>query len=84
MVSQSQFDPNTNGSSSFMPYFFNCYNLVTNLVASRATHAEMLAFAAQHGVKPLVEEFKMDDEGMAEAIAKLQSGKVRYRAVLKL
>ncbi|OAP64234.1 hypothetical protein AYL99_00206 [Fonsecaea erecta] len=67
----------------FLPYFFNCYNLVTNLVASRATHAEMLAFAAQHGVKPLVEEFAMDEAGMAEAVTKLQQGKIRYRAVLK-
>ena len=67
-----------------MPYFFNCYNLVTNLVASRSTHAEMLAFAAQHDVKPLIEEFNMDEEGMAAAIAKLQSGKIRYRAVLKV
>jgi len=66
----------------FLPYFFNCYNLVTNLVASRSTHAEMLAFAAQHNVKPLIEEFKMDEEGVAEAIGKLQSGNIRYRAVL--
>jgi D-arabinose 1-dehydrogenase-like Zn-dependent alcohol dehydrogenase len=70
--------------NSFFPYFFNCYNLVTNLVASRTTHAEMLDFAAQHGVKPLIEEFAMDEEGVAEAIAKLKSGNLRYRAVLKL
>ncbi|KIW88492.1 uncharacterized protein Z519_11061 [Cladophialophora bantiana CBS 173.52] len=67
----------------FFPYFFNCYNLVTNLVASRATHAEMLAFAAHHGVKPLIEEFPMDEVGVAEAVVRLQQGKVRYRAVLK-
>ncbi|KIW70022.1 hypothetical protein PV04_02333 [Phialophora macrospora] len=68
----------------FIPYFFNCYNLVTNLVASRSTHAEMLAFAAQHDVKPLIEEFHMDEAGVAEAIGKLRSGTIRYRAVLKL
>ncbi|KIW30953.1 uncharacterized protein PV07_02641 [Cladophialophora immunda] len=67
----------------FLPYFFNCYNLVTNLVASRATHAEMLAFAAHHDIKPLIEEFPMDEAGMAEAVARLQQGKIRYRAVLK-
>ncbi|OAG36719.1 hypothetical protein AYO21_09103 [Fonsecaea monophora] len=67
----------------FLPYFFNCYNLVTNLVASRATHAEMLAFAAHHDVKPLIEQFAMDEAGVAEAVTRLQSGKVRYRAVLK-
>ncbi len=67
-----------------MPYFFNCYNLVTNLVASRSTHAEMLAFAARHGVKPVIEEFSLDEEGVAKAIEKLQSGKIRYRAVLRV
>ena len=66
-----------------MPYFFNCYNLLTNLVASRSTHDEMLAFAAQYDVKTLIEEFNMDEEGVAKAIEKLQSGKIRYRAVLK-
>jgi len=67
----------------FIPYFFNTYNLVTNLVASRATHAEMLSFAAQHDIKPIIEEFNMDEQGIADALAKLQSGKIRYRAVLK-
>lgn len=66
----------------FLPYFFNCYNLVTNLVASRATHAEMLAFAAHHGIEPVIEEFKMDEAGLAEAVERLQKGKIRYRAVL--
>lgn len=70
--------------SRFLPYFFNCYNLVTNLVASRSTHAEMLDFAAHHDVKPLIEEFKLDEEGVADAVGRLQSGKIRYRAVLKL
>jgi D-arabinose 1-dehydrogenase-like Zn-dependent alcohol dehydrogenase len=69
--------------SSFMSYFFNVYNLVTNLVASRSVHAEMLTFTAEHDIKPLVEEFPMTEEGMAEAIAKLENGKIRYRAVLK-
>jgi len=55
---------------------------VTNLVASRATHAEMLNFAAAHNIKPVIEEFKLDEPGMADALGKLQSGKLRYRAVL--
>ena len=44
----------------------------------------MLAFVAQHGIKPLIEEFNMDEEGVAEAIENLQGGKLRYRAVLKV
>ncbi|KEF56996.1 uncharacterized protein A1O9_07186 [Exophiala aquamarina CBS 119918] len=67
---------------SFQPLFFNCYNIVTNLVASRATHAEMLNFAAAHKIKPVIEEFKLDEAGVADALGKLKAGKLRYRAVL--
>lgn len=68
--------------SSFSSLFFNCYNVVTNLVASRATHAEMLSFAAAHNIKPVIEEFELSEAGVADAISKLKSGKLRYRAVL--
>ena len=53
-------------------------------MASRGVHAEMLAFAAAQGIKPVIEEFGLDEAGFAEAFEKLQSGKIRYRAVLKL
>jgi D-arabinose 1-dehydrogenase-like Zn-dependent alcohol dehydrogenase len=42
----------------------------------------MFRFAALHGIKPMVEEFKMDEEGWGKALERLHSGKVRYRAVL--
>ena len=45
---------------------------------------QMLAFAADKGVKPIVEEFPMTEEGVAEAIGKLVSGKMRYRGILKV
>ena len=32
----------------------------------------MLAFAAQHDVKPLTKEFKMDEDAVAKAIEKSQ------------
>ncbi|KAF2099673.1 GroES-like protein [Rhizodiscina lignyota] len=44
---------------------------------------EMLAFASEHGVRPIVEEFPMTEEGAAQAIDKLVSGTIRYRGVLK-
>jgi D-arabinose 1-dehydrogenase-like Zn-dependent alcohol dehydrogenase len=62
--------------------FFNGYNVHSSLVASRKNHDDMLRFAAVHGIKPAVEEFKMDEEGWASALERLHSGKVRYRAVL--
>lgn len=55
---------------------------MTNLVASRATHAEMLNFAAAHNIKPVIEEFELNEAGVADAISKLKAGKLRYRAVL--
>jgi D-arabinose 1-dehydrogenase-like Zn-dependent alcohol dehydrogenase len=51
------------------------------MVASRKNHDDMLRFAAVHGIKPVLEEFKMD-EGWASALERLYSGKVRHRAVL--
>lgn len=42
----------------------------------------MLAFSAAHKVVPMIEEFPMTEEGVAEAIGKLRSNKMRYRGVL--
>jgi D-arabinose 1-dehydrogenase-like Zn-dependent alcohol dehydrogenase len=42
----------------------------------------VLEFAAKHNIKPLVEEFPMSAEGLKQAFAALDSGKIRYRAVL--
>jgi D-arabinose 1-dehydrogenase-like Zn-dependent alcohol dehydrogenase len=42
----------------------------------------MLKFAAFHGIKPVIETFPMTEEGIEEALHKLDEGKVRYRGVL--
>lgn len=42
--------------------------------------AEMLAFCAERGIKPMIEEFAIED--CNEALARVRSGQVRYRAVL--
>jgi D-arabinose 1-dehydrogenase-like Zn-dependent alcohol dehydrogenase len=42
----------------------------------------MLAFAAKENVRPIIEEFPMNEDGAAQAIDKLVSGKIRYRGVL--
>ena len=44
----------------------------------------MLKFASETGVRPIVEEFPMTEEGVAQAIDKLVTGKVRYRGVLNV
>ena len=62
--------------------FFGGYNVRPSLVASRKDHDDMLKFAALHGIKPRLEEFPMTEEGWTEALGKLESGAIRYRAVL--
>ena len=49
-------------------------------VGSPATIATMLDFAARHSVKPVIETFRFDQ--VNEALARLRSGKARYRIVL--
>jgi len=62
--------------------FFDGYNVKSSLVASRGVHDEMLEFSARHGIKPLTETFPLSEEGIAQAVGKLRSNKMRYRAVL--
>lgn len=64
------------------PFFFEIYNFKASLVASRGVHDDMLRFAAHNGIKPTIETFNFTEEGFAEALAKLNSGKLRYRGVL--
>ncbi|KAF9243493.1 chaperonin 10-like protein [Melanogaster broomeanus] len=49
---------------------------------SRGVHVKMLRFAAFHGIKPITQKFQMGVEGIEDAMKRLDSGQVRYRAVL--
>ena len=53
-----------------------------SLVAPRHLHRQMLEFAALHQIKPIVETFPMTEEGIKQAMDKLERGEVTYRAVL--
>jgi len=53
-----------------------------SLVAPRFQHRQMLEFAALHQIKPIVEKFPMTEEGIKQAMDKLERGEVYYRAVL--
>lgn len=66
----------------YMPLVFRGIAVQGSLVASRIQHRKMLDFAALHGVKPILERFPMTEEGIGEAIRKLEDGKMYYRAVL--
>ncbi len=52
------------------------------VVAARAVHNAMFAFAAQHQIRPVIEEFPMTVEGIEASMKKLDEGNMRYRAVL--
>jgi D-arabinose 1-dehydrogenase-like Zn-dependent alcohol dehydrogenase len=42
----------------------------------------MLSFAARHEIKPRIEKFNFTETGIAEAVEKMNAGKLRYRGVL--
>jgi D-arabinose 1-dehydrogenase-like Zn-dependent alcohol dehydrogenase len=51
-------------------------------ISSKGMHHQMLKFAEQHQIKPVIEEFSMSVVGITDAMQKLKEGKIRYRAVL--
>ncbi len=56
-------------------------SLAGSPLGSPATTAMMLDFAARHAIAPVVEMFKMSQAN--EALARLESGKARFRIVLE-
>ncbi|EGN98660.1 hypothetical protein SERLA73DRAFT_181230 [Serpula lacrymans var. lacrymans S7.3] len=68
-----------------MPYLElvqNGIRIQGSITPSRGTHIKMLRFAAFHQIKPIVQTFPMNLEGIEDAMQKLEKGEVRYRAVL--
>jgi len=66
----------------YMPIIAGELKVQGSLVAARQVHRDMLAFAAHHQIKPIIETFPMTAEGIEESMQKLDEGKMRYRAVL--
>ncbi|KAH8646212.1 chaperonin 10-like protein [Xylariales sp. PMI_506] len=65
--------------------FWETFHIRPSLVASKAQHDDMLAFAARNGIKPVNQVYKFEGPETVEKIFRdLQEGKVRYRAVLAL
>ncbi|KAI1125672.1 GroES-like protein [Nemania abortiva] len=67
----------------YMPMLMNGITVQGSLVASRLVHERMLQFAALHQIKAVIEVFDMTEEGIRDAMEKLDQGKVHFRAVLK-
>jgi len=67
-------------SLNIVPMIFSQLDLSASPVGSPATIAQMLEFAAQHGIAPKTEHFPMSR--VNEALEHLHAGKARYRIVL--
>jgi uncharacterized zinc-type alcohol dehydrogenase-like protein len=67
-------------SLSVFPMMMSQISVSSSPVGSPATIAKMLDFCALHNIQPTVESFSFDQ--VNEAIERVASGKVRYRAVL--
>jgi len=65
----------------YMPLVRKGLSIQGILCPSRGVHVKMLRFAAVHGIKPITQEFPLTAEGIDEAMAKLDKGEIRYRAV---
>ncbi|KAL5603783.1 hypothetical protein FOVSG1_006533 [Fusarium oxysporum f. sp. vasinfectum] len=63
----------------------NAYHIHSSMVASRAEHDEMLEFAARHGIRPVVQKYKMEGATTIQKVFEdLLANKIRYRAVIEL
>lgn len=65
-----------------LPMIQQGITLQGTMVAPREEHREMLEFAARHGIKPMINEFPMTEDGIEKAFKSLNDGKMRYRGVL--
>jgi D-arabinose 1-dehydrogenase-like Zn-dependent alcohol dehydrogenase len=65
-----------------MPLILKALRVQGSVVAPLQTHKEMLAFASQHGIKPIIQEFPLTESGIEKAFETLDNGSMRYRGVL--
>jgi uncharacterized zinc-type alcohol dehydrogenase-like protein len=66
---------------SLMPLLFSRLTVSSSPIGSSRQMREMLAFAAENDIKPIIEEFTHKTAN--EAIQKLRDGTIRFRGVLK-
>ncbi len=66
----------------YMPLLMLGIHVQGSVVAPRWIHNKMLEFAAVHNIKPVIETFPLDKEGIEKAFEHLDHGEMRYRGVL--
>lgn len=73
---------NDNFTIPYMPLIHSGIRIQGSLVSARHIHRQMLEFAAQHQIKPIIMEFPMTVDGVEDAFSTLSNGDMRYRGVL--
>ena len=66
----------------YMPFLLAGLRIQGGIVAARKIHMEMLEFAAEHNIKPVIQKFPLTLDGINEAFKTLEDGNMRYRGVL--
>lgn len=66
----------------FIWFLLSGWTIIGSTVPPKVVYVQMLEFAALHGVKPVIEKFPLNHEGVKDSLKKLDEGKMRYRGVL--
>ncbi|KAI1335085.1 GroES-like protein [Xylariaceae sp. FL0016] len=67
----------------YFPLIAQGFTVQGSVVANRYVHQKMLEFAALNKIAPVIQTFPMTEEGIKDAMTKLDQGQVHFRAVLK-
>jgi len=66
----------------YMRFLLQGWKFVGSTNPTRNGYEEMLAFAALHKVKPIIQKFPLTADGVESSLKTLGEGKMRYRGVL--
>lgn len=66
----------------YMQFVLSGWKVVGSTVPAKVEYSKMLAFAGQHGIKPIIEAYPLTKKGVEESLKKLDTEGMRYRAVL--
>ncbi|KAI1343853.1 GroES-like protein [Xylariaceae sp. FL0016] len=69
-------------SVPYMPFILPGHRIIASTEASRQNHIKMMQFASRHGIRPWIEKFPMNQDGLKTAFGKLERGEMRFRGVL--
>jgi D-arabinose 1-dehydrogenase-like Zn-dependent alcohol dehydrogenase len=66
----------------FLPFLLKDLSFSASTGGSKLIFKQMFEFAVRHNVKPMIEKFPFNLDGIKEAEKKMNEGKLRYKAVL--